>query len=40
MQKNEISKDNKNNIPSQDSKQNFDDSSQVVQNDLDDDIPF
>ena len=31
---------NKNNIPSQDSKQNFDDSSQVVQNDLDDDIPF
>ena len=31
---------NKNNIPSQDSKQNFDDSSQVVPNDLDDDIPF
>ena len=31
---------NKNNIPSQDSKQNFDDSSQIVQNDLDDDIPF
>ena len=31
---------NQNNIPSQDNKKNFDDSSQVVQNDLDDDIPF
>ena len=31
---------NQNNIPSQDTKKNFDDSSQVVQNDLDDDIPF
>ena len=31
---------NQNNIPSQDSKKNFDDNSQVVQNDLDDDIPF
>tara|TARA_B100000953_G_scaffold295540_1_gene286863 strand:+ start:606 stop:1055 length:450 start_codon:yes stop_codon:yes gene_type:complete len=31
---------NQNNIPSQDTKKNFDDNSQVVQNDLDDDIPF
>ena len=31
---------NQNSIPTQDSKKKFDDSSQVVQNELDDDIPF
>ena len=31
---------NQNSISTQDSKQKFDDSSQVVQNELDDDIPF
>ena len=31
---------NQNSIPSQDSKQKIDDSSQVTQNELDDDIPF
>ena len=31
---------NQNSIPSQDSKQKIEDSSQVVQNELDDDIPF
>ena len=31
---------NQTSIPSQDSKQKFDDSSQVTQNELDDDIPF
>ncbi len=31
---------NQNSIPSQDSKQNFEDTSQVTQNELDDDIPF
>ena len=31
---------NQNSIPSQDSKQKLDDSSQVTQNELDDDIPF
>ena len=31
---------NQNSIPTQDSKQIFDESSQVVQNELDDDIPF
>ena len=31
---------NQNSIPSQDSKQKMDDSSQVTQNELDDDIPF
>jgi single-strand DNA-binding protein len=31
---------NQNSIPSQDSKKKFDDSSQVTQNELDDDIPF
>ena len=31
---------NQNNISQQDSKQNFDDGSKAVQNDLDDDIPF
>jgi len=31
---------NQNSIQSQDSKQKFDDSSQVTQNELDDDIPF
>ena len=31
---------NQNYIPSQDSKQKFEDTSQVVQNELDDDIPF
>lgn len=31
---------NQNSIPSKDSKQKFEDTSQVVQNELDDDIPF
>ncbi len=31
---------NQNSIPTKDSKQKFDESSQVVQNELDDDIPF
>ena len=31
---------NQNSIPSHDSKQKFEDTSQVVQNELDDDIPF
>ena len=31
---------NQNSIPSQDSKQKFEDTSQVAQNELDDDIPF
>ena len=31
---------NQNSIPTQDSKKKFDDSSQVTQNELDDDIPF
>jgi single-strand DNA-binding protein len=31
---------NQDSIPSQDSKQKFEDTSQVVQNELDDDIPF
>ena len=31
---------NQNSIPTQDPKKKFDDSSQVVQNELDDDIPF
>ena len=31
---------NQNSIPSQDSKQNFDDNNSIAQNDMDDDIPF